>query len=95
MIEIEEPPDIAACSTYAVPLVWLWSPRAARWKSYEPVDSDLDLMRRHRCERHGDPDPKWRQLTFNEEPDPVLVERAHAGAERVRQELQQLGENPS
>ena len=68
VIEIEEPPTIAACTSTMVPLVWLWSPRAAKWKSYIPVDGDLDLMRRHRCERHGDPDPSWRQLSFNDVP---------------------------
>lgn len=94
MIEIEEPPDIAACSTFMVPLTWLYSARAAKWKSYELVDADTDTIRRHRCERHSKPDPVWRQLTFNEEPDPELVERAHAGAERVRQELASK-ENPS
>lgn len=81
MIEIDEPPDIAACSTYAVPLVWLWSARAGKWKSFEPIDGDLDLIRRHRCERHGDPNPSWRQVTIQ---DPETI---HAGAERVRSEL--------
>jgi hypothetical protein len=89
VIEIEEPPDIAACATFAVPLVWLWSPRAERWKSFEPLDGDLDVMKRHRCERHGgDVPPPYKQVTFNEAPDPTLVERAHAGAERVRIELE-------
>lgn len=81
MIEIEEPPDIRACAAYSVPLVWLWSYRAQRWKSFEPVDGDLDLIRRHRCDNHGDPDPPWRQLTIQ---DPETI---HAGAERVRQEI--------
>lgn len=81
MIEIEEPPDIRACAHHAVPLVWLYSARAMKWKSFEPVDEDLDLMRRHRCERHGDPQPSWRQLEL------VDPESVHAGAERVRQAL--------
>lgn len=87
MIEIEEPPDIQACSTYMVPLTWLWSHRAAKWKSYELVDADTDTIRRHRCERHSTLDPPWRQLTFNDVPDPELVESSHAGARRVRQAL--------
>lgn len=81
MIEIEEPPDIRACAHHAVPLVWLWSPRAAKWKAYEPVDEDTDLIRRHRCERHGDPQRTWRQLEFQ------TPETIHAGAQRVRQKL--------
>lgn len=82
MIEIEEPPDIRACAHHAVPLVWLWSPRAERWKAYEAVDGDLDLMRRHRCERHGDPTPSWRQLEIQ------TPETVHAGAAYARQELE-------
>jgi len=81
VIEIEHPPDIRACAHHAVPLVWLWSPRAERWKSFEPVDQDLDLIRRHRCDRLGDPEPSWRQLELQ------TPETIRAGAERVRQEL--------
>lgn len=88
MIEIEEPPDIRACAAFQVPLVWLWSPTARKWKSYEPVDPADDVIRRHRCEHHSQPDPSWRQLEFNEEPDPVAAERAHAGAARVREQLE-------
>lgn len=88
MIEIEHPPDIRACAHYSVPLVWLWSARSEGWKAYEPVDGDLDLMRRHRCDAHGDPAPSWRQLEIQ------TPETIHAGAERVRQELASK-ENPS
>jgi hypothetical protein len=91
VIEIEEPPDIRACAASQVPLVWLYSARASKWKSYEPVDGDLDLMRRHRCEHHGDPNPPWRQLELQH---PSTI---HAGAERVRRELEKNAskENPS
>lgn len=82
MIEIDEPPDIRACAMSAVPIVWLWSPRSRGWKSYEPVDGDRDVIRRHRCERHGDPHPPWRQLELQH---PSTI---RAGAERVRQELE-------
>lgn len=81
MIEIEHPPDIRACAHHSVPLVWLYSARAEKWKCYEPVDGDTDLIRRHRCERFGDPEPSWRQLEIV---DPGVV---HAGAARVRQVL--------
>lgn len=88
MIEIEEPPDIRACAALAVPLVWLYSARASKWKSYEPVDGDLDLMRRHRCEHHGDPRQPWEQLELRTEPDPAIAARSHAGAALARQELE-------
>lgn len=88
MIEIEEPPDIRACTAGMVPLVWLWSLRSRAWKSYEPVDGDTDTIRRHRCERHGDPRQPWEQLELRTEPDPAIAARSHAGAERVRRELE-------
>ena len=81
MIEIEEPPDIHACAEHAVPLAWLWSPRSGTWKAWEPVSDDPELMRRHRCDRHGDPAPSWRYL---ERRHPSTI---HAGAARVRAEL--------
>ena len=61
MIEIEEPPNIRACAAHSVPLVWHFSARAQRWKAWEPVEEDPELMRRHRCEHHGDPMPSWRE----------------------------------
>lgn len=82
MIEIEEPPDIRACARHQVPVVWLYSARASKWKAFEPVDGDTDTVRRHRCDFHGDPNPSWRQLEL--QPPEVI----HAGAERVRQELE-------
>lgn len=81
MIEIEHPPDIRACAHHSVPLVWLYSHRAEKWKAFEPVDGDTDLMRRHRCDRHGDPAPSWRHL------EPQHPSTIHAGADRVRQVL--------
>lgn len=82
MIEIEEPPDIQACAEHQVPLGWLYSARAGKWKAYELVDAVTDTIRRHRCEFHGDPAPPWRQLELQ---DPSTI---HAGAERVRRELE-------
>jgi hypothetical protein len=86
VIEIEEPPDIQACAI-GVPLVWLWSLRSRTWKSFEPVDGDTDTMRRHRCERHGDPRRPYEQLELRTEPDPAITARTHAGAALVRAEL--------
>ena len=93
VIEIDEPPDIRACAI-GVPLVWLYSLRSGTWKSYEPVDGERDVIRRHRCDRHGQPDPRWRQLEFVDVPDPAAVERAHQGAAYARQLLASK-ENPS
>lgn len=82
MIEIEEPPTILACAEHQVPVVWLYSARAAKWKAYVPVDGDTDTIRRHRCEYHGDPAPPWRQLELQ------TPEKIHAGAALVRAELE-------
>jgi hypothetical protein len=81
VIEIEEPPDRLACAQHQVPIVWLYSARASKWKAFVPVDGDTDTIRRHRCDFHGDPNPPWRQLEFQ------TPETIHAGAERVRQEI--------
>ena len=82
MIEIDEPPDIRACAAHGVPLAWLWSPRSRGWKAYVPIDGDRDRIERHRCEYHGDPEPKWRQLELQ------TPETIHAGAALVRAELE-------
>jgi hypothetical protein len=82
VIEIEEPPDIRACAEHQVPVVWLYSARAEKWKAYVPVDGDTDTIRRHRCEYHGDPEPAWRQLELQ------TPESIHAGAALVRAELE-------
>jgi hypothetical protein len=87
VIEIEEPPDIRACTTTMDALLWVWVARDEKWSAVSLVAGEPDLWRVHRCARHCGREPPYRQLTFNEEPDPVLVDRAHAGAERVRQEL--------
>jgi hypothetical protein len=91
VIEIEEPPDIKACARHQIPIGWLWSYRSGKWQAWEPVDGDTDLIRRHRCDFHGDPAPSWRQLEL--QPPEVI----HAGAERVRSELERALQegNPS
>ena len=84
MIEIDEPPDIAACAERSVPIVWLWSPRSGKWKAWEPVSEDPEVIRRHRCGRHGDPLPTWRYI---QQQDPETI---HAGAALVRAELEKI-----
>lgn len=84
MIEIEDPPTIHACAEHQVPIVWLYSPRAQRWKAYVPVDGERDVMRRHRCEFHGDPEPAWRQLEL------VPAEIKAAGVARVQAVIDQI-----
>jgi hypothetical protein len=63
-----------------VPLVWHYSARAGTWKAWEPVEEDPELMRRHRCEHHGDPLPSWRHL---ERQDPATFVRGMALARQV------------
>lgn len=84
MIEIDEQPDMRACARHQVAIGWLWSLKHGRWLAYERIlDSpDPDAITRHRCDFHGDPNPPWRQLTIQ---DPETI---HAGAERVRSELE-------
>ena len=89
MIEIEEPPDIAACTTCMRPLVWLFSGRRSIWVAFATEPTDIELLRVHRCRLEGGQPMSWRYL------EPQDPETIRAGAERVRQELQQLGENPS
>ncbi len=86
MIEIDDPPDIRACAAHSVPLVWHFSARAGVWKAWEPVEEDPELMRRHRCEHHGDPAP--RRIEIRDAPDPAIAARAHAGAAYARAELE-------
>jgi hypothetical protein len=77
VIEIEEPPDIRACAAHSVPLVWHFSAQARVWKAWEPVEENPEMMRRHRCEHHGDPLPSWKdERTF----DPETFSRGMAKA---------------
>lgn len=85
MIEIEEPPDIRACTDSMTPLVWLYSARTSHWVPFCTEPLDTAVLRLHRCRRHGDPPPTWREIQAR---DPETV---RAGAARVRAELRGKG----
>lgn len=87
-IEIPEPPDRLACTAHQTAIGWLYSARHGKWLAYEPT-LEPDTIRRHRCDFHGDPNPPWRQLTMQ---DPETI---HAGAERVRSELEKAASKES
>lgn len=75
-MEIQEPPDRAACATCSRPLVWLWSAKTQRWVSFVPVDPET--LRIHRCRELGEM-PTWRQT---QKADPPSAEYL-----QVRQQL--------
>lgn len=82
MIEIEEPPDdLRACATCQRPLVWLFSARTRVWLAFATVPGDLETLRVHRCRLEPRSSDYWRYL------EPQSPETIHAGAERVRREL--------
>jgi hypothetical protein len=92
VIEIEEPPDdLRACASCSRPLVWLYSARTRIWLAFATVPEDLETLRVHRCRLQPRSSDYWRYL------EPQSPETAHAGAARVREELeraQREGDSP-
>lgn len=85
MIEIDEPPDIAACGQCARPLRWFWGPAGAEepeWTAFIPDDNRLPVL--HGCRRLQGP-RTWRQLALV--PDPDQAERNAAGRALAEQEI--------
>lgn len=81
MIEIDEPPDTAACASCARPLRWFWGPsesEAPEWTAFVPDEDRLPVL--HRCRRLQGPHT-WRQLSLV--PDPDQAERNAAGRAAV------------
>jgi hypothetical protein len=78
MIEIDEPPDVLACSTCMRPLVHLWSPRTKRWVRFAAEPTDPRTLHVDDC-RDRNPDiPSWRERNpYTHDPD--AAERAHRG----------------
>lgn len=81
MIEIEEPPDIRACATCSRPLVWMWSYRLQKPVAFVSDRASTRTLHVHECDRHGLPEPSWRQLELQTE------ETRRAGAALARQVL--------
>ena len=82
MIEIPEPPDIAACATCMHPLVWMWTARRTAWVAF--VSVDRLTLRFHECRPLQEP-ATWRALSAV--PDPHQAERNAAGRAAVEQAL--------
>lgn len=66
MIEIDEPPDIAACASCGG-LVWLWSPRRLAWVAFV-LQPERDLLRIHGC-RHAQDLATWREIPHGDPPN--------------------------
>lgn len=71
MIEIDEPPDIAACASCGG-LVWLWSPRREAWVCFV-LQVERDLLRVHGC-RHAQDYVTWKELPHRTTPPEAYVE---------------------
>jgi hypothetical protein len=82
VIEIEEPPDTRACAPCSKPITWLWSPRTQQWVPFHPDTESTRTLHVHGCDVFGDPPPSWRERPT------YPPETIHAGAERVRSELE-------
>lgn len=81
MIEIPEPPTVAACGACNHPLRWLYSPMKSAWVAF--VATDRLTLRYH---DHPPQDPAtWRDL--RDVPDPRQAERNAAGRAAVEQAL--------
>lgn len=83
MIEIDEPPDTAACSTCGG-LVWLWSPRRLAWVAFV-LQPDRDLLRVHGC-RHAQDFATWKDTQHGVPPPAEYVEAKRALSTQDRTE---------
>lgn len=84
MIEIEDPPAIAACSECSNPLGWMYSAKKSVWISVIRDAVDPDVYRIHRCAVFGQPS-SWRHIQKQ------APETTRAGLRRARQELRNRG----
>lgn len=76
MIEIDEPPDIAACASCAKPLRWFWGPawsEKPEWAAFVPDADRLPVL--HMCRRLQGPHT-WRQLSLVPAPDQADINAA-------------------
>lgn len=77
MIEIEEPPDVRACSTCMSPLTWVYIYHLSRTVAVIPVhDVDRFTFRIHTCTLK--PERTWRNVQR------VAPELTKRGAKRAR-----------
>lgn len=68
MIEIPEPPTIAACASCCSSLTWLYSARKQAWVGFVNDPIDAMTLRVHGC-KHAADGPLWRHLPTREEPN--------------------------
>lgn len=67
MIQVEEPPDIAACASCGSVLVWLYSFRTGKTFSAVPDETERGTFRVHTC-RHAQDYPTWKAVRRRDEP---------------------------
>lgn len=85
MIEIDEPPDIAACASCARPIRWFWGPGRSEkpeWTAFVPDSDRLPVL--HTCRRLQAPHT-WRQLSLVPQPD--QADRNAAGRAQVEEAI--------
>lgn len=87
MIEIDEPPDIAACAPCMQPLIWLWSPRRKAWVSVTP-GPEPDLLKVHGCRKLQD-FPTWKDLPHGDPPSQEYREAREAIKNKERTEIEE------
>lgn len=93
MIEIPEPPDIRACASCMSALLWLWSPRTAKWQSFATEPTDTHLLRVHRCRERDARLPSWKDRPpYGAPAPPDVADRVHRGAARAGEALRQVRE---
>lgn len=88
MIEIAEPPDIAACASCGSVLVWLYSFRTKRTFSVIPDETEHGTFRLHTC-RHAQDYPTWKAVR---QPDPPNSEYRQA-YEAIGHKTEKINEN--
>lgn len=80
MIEVEEPPDVRACSSCMRPLTWVYVHHLSRNVSVVPVDGeDRFTFRLHVCNLDQDKDRRPWKYVQTQSP-----ETARRGAKRAR-----------
>lgn len=87
MIEIQDAPDIAACSSCMSPLVWLYSYRTG--VTFSVVATSPTGFELHTC-RHAQDERTWRRLLHGDPPSVEYVEAKNkiTGGSHLRKEEQ-------
>ena len=93
MIQIEEAPDVAACSTCMKPLDWVYRKRDGKWYAIVRIDGidDPTVVKLHSCRLLGVP-RTWANLPY--QPPEVRqrgMHRARLVAEAATKKLSEKG----